>query len=81
MPIFELAGIEYGRIDYGLVGDKIQTWEINDNPIFMHMTAVNRMSRVEKHPAIARAFRALEQGLVPGPHIELAFPEAKWSTS
>ncbi len=30
--IFELARIEYGRIDYGLLHDKIQVWEINTNP-------------------------------------------------
>ncbi|MCC6351352.1 MAG: hypothetical protein IT202_02460 [Fimbriimonadaceae bacterium] len=32
MSLFEFAGIEYGRLDYSLVGDSIQTWEINDNP-------------------------------------------------
>ncbi|PTE08458.1 sugar ABC transporter substrate-binding protein [Mesorhizobium helmanticense] len=30
--IFELAGIDYGRIDYGLVEGEIQTYEINTNP-------------------------------------------------
>ena len=30
--IFELAGIEYGRIDYSILGDKPQVWEINTNP-------------------------------------------------
>ncbi|MEM9347145.1 MAG: hypothetical protein AAGB26_11070 [Planctomycetota bacterium] len=29
---FELAGIDYGRIDYGLLNGKIQVWEINTNP-------------------------------------------------
>jgi hypothetical protein len=32
--IFETAGIDYGRIDYGLLGDRIQVWEINTNPTF-----------------------------------------------
>jgi hypothetical protein len=31
-PIFELAGIEYGRIDYGLANGELQVWEINTNP-------------------------------------------------
>jgi hypothetical protein len=31
-PIFALAGIEYGRIDYAVVDGKIETWEINTNP-------------------------------------------------
>ena len=30
--IFDLAGITYGRIDYGLRAGKIQVWEINLNP-------------------------------------------------
>jgi hypothetical protein len=32
MPIFELAGIEYGRIDYTVVDDKVSVFEINTNP-------------------------------------------------
>lgn len=31
--IFELARVEYGRIDYSLKGGAIQTWEINLNPV------------------------------------------------
>jgi hypothetical protein len=31
--IFELAQVEYGRIDYGLKEGRIQVWEINTNPI------------------------------------------------
>ena len=33
--IFDLAHIEYGRIDYGLLDDRLQVWEINTNPIVM----------------------------------------------
>jgi hypothetical protein len=29
---FELAGVEYGRIDYGIRGDTLQIWEINLSP-------------------------------------------------
>jgi hypothetical protein len=32
MEIFELAGIQYGRIDYALLDGKIQVFEINTNP-------------------------------------------------
>ncbi len=31
--IFQIAGIEYGRIDYGIVDGRVQVWEINTNPI------------------------------------------------
>lgn len=30
--LFQRAGIEYGRVDYSLQGDKIRVWEINTNP-------------------------------------------------
>ena len=30
--IFEQAGVEYGRMDYGICGDTLQVWEINLNP-------------------------------------------------
>jgi hypothetical protein len=29
---FDIAGIEYGRIDFGLVGGEVQIYEINTNP-------------------------------------------------
>ena len=31
-PVFELAGVEYGRVDFGLVGGRPQIYEINSNP-------------------------------------------------
>lgn len=31
--IFDLAHIDYGRIDYGLVGGRVQTFEINTNAV------------------------------------------------
>lgn len=31
--IFDLAHLQYGRIDYGMKGDRIQVWEINTNPV------------------------------------------------
>jgi hypothetical protein len=30
--IFELANVEYGRIDYGVANGELQVWEINTNP-------------------------------------------------
>ena len=32
MDLFNLAGVGYGRIDYGLLDGQIQVWEINTNP-------------------------------------------------
>jgi hypothetical protein len=34
--IFDIANIEYGRIDYGMDNGKIQVWEINTNPMLAH---------------------------------------------
>ena len=31
-PAFDLAGIDYGRVDFGLVEGKPQIYEINNNP-------------------------------------------------
>lgn len=33
MRAFEIAGIDYGRADYGIVGGTPQIWEINTNPV------------------------------------------------
>jgi hypothetical protein len=33
--IFDRAHIDYGRIDYGVLDDRLQVWEINTNPIVM----------------------------------------------
>ena len=32
LPAFEMAGIDYGRVDFGLVGGRPQVYEINTNP-------------------------------------------------
>jgi len=37
MRAFEIAGLQYGRIDFGMRDDGIEVWEINSNP-----TAVSR---------------------------------------
>lgn len=34
--VFERAGIEYGRIDYSRIGDGIEVWEINTNPMIVN---------------------------------------------
>jgi hypothetical protein len=32
MQAFQIAGITWGRIDFGVLDGRIQVWEINDNP-------------------------------------------------
>ena len=32
LKVFDIAGVDYGRVDYGLVGGRPQIYEINSNP-------------------------------------------------
>jgi len=52
-PAFELAGIEYGRADFGLVGGKVVIYEINTNPHVQFPTDHPSPFRVESY----RSFR------------------------
>jgi len=46
LPVFELAGVEYGRVDFGLVEGRPQVYEINSNP---HVQLRPAPSPVEMH--------------------------------
>lgn len=60
---FNLAGIEYGRIDYSLNRDmQPQVWEINQNPTVFRMRDIHPLrQRAQAHSAqeIARALKDL----------------------
>jgi hypothetical protein len=45
--VFELAGIEYGRADFGLYNGRIQVYEINTNPAVAWPTPHPSMVRVQ----------------------------------
>ena len=78
MPFFEQAGIEYGRIDYSFSGDRIQVWEINDNPQFVSAHP-RPMSREFKVLLYLDALDALGQSLEPCQTVRLdAFDEGVW---
>jgi hypothetical protein len=73
---FELAGIEYGRADFGLVGGRVQVYEINTNPTLKpglpHPDAQRRQNLEfawEQHLA---ALRALDPGPLPGPPVAIS---------
>ena len=57
-PIFESAAIEYGRADFGLVGDKAQIYEINSNPHVAFPTEHPSAPRVESYQIFKRNFYA-----------------------
>lgn len=55
--IFELARIEYGRIDYTLKDGRIVVWEINTNPMILIPTDRDDLPRFEAQDAFARRFK------------------------
>ena len=74
--IFELAGVEYGRIDYSMKDDRIETWEINLNatlgrygPLPPDLDRI-RLVRLEHFSSrFESAFRAVD---IAGPSHEIA---------
>ena len=69
--IFEIARIDYGRIDYSLKNGQIRVWEINTNPVIAapknldgglrHRTAIEPGVR-----GLANAILRLDEGLPRG---------------
>ncbi len=53
---FDIAGIEYGRVDFGLVGGQIQIYEINTNPQIKLETAHPSPVRLESLRVFRRNF-------------------------
>jgi hypothetical protein len=62
LAVAELAGIDYGRMDYGFVGGELQVWEINTNPVISKEPHEYRDDHVDNQAAFAGAMlAALEQ--------------------
>jgi hypothetical protein len=72
---FEIAGIEYGRIDYGLLDGRIQVWEINTNPVLIPAPRSVAPARLPRNLVFAKqaceAMRALEEHLPAGEPVPL----------
>ena len=58
MARFELAGIEYGRIDYGLKDGRVQVWEIHTNPTLILPAHFDDPIRGPLHEAFMRRLDA-----------------------
>ncbi len=57
---FDLAGIEYGRVDYGVVDGRVEIWEINTNPYVIRPEYTAQEARREALAAFSERFnRAL----------------------
>jgi hypothetical protein len=56
--IFELSGIDYGRIDYSVMDGRIVTWEINTNPRLLPSPGLCDPRRLHSQAVSARHIRA-----------------------
>jgi hypothetical protein len=69
LEVSRLAGISYGRIDYGLRAGRPQVWEINVTPAILSPAASESEARepVTRHfvKSFAEALAALEPGAAP----------------
>jgi hypothetical protein len=68
----DLAGAEYGRIDYAVVDGRVQVFEVNSNPILVpapwRLHPARREGQARSAAALHDAFLALDAGLPdPGP--------------
>ncbi len=59
--VFQLAGINYGRVDYGMLDNKPQIWEINTNPTLMHIAPGPAKCSRERSRFVQRMIAALEE--------------------
>jgi hypothetical protein len=78
---FEIAGIEYGRADFGIVRGRVQVYEINTNPTVRRGLPHPDPQRSENLARIwddhLAALRALDPGPLPGPRVELRDPRLR----
>jgi hypothetical protein len=54
--IFELAHVDYGRIDYAFHNGRLQVWEINTNPVLLHVDMLLPGPRSVVHAHFYQAF-------------------------
>jgi hypothetical protein len=64
---FEIAGIEYGRADFGLVGGRVQIYEINTNPTLKPGLPHPSAQRAENLRTVWTQHIAAFRELAPGP--------------
>jgi len=71
--VFDLAGIEFGRVDYAVADGALQIWEINTNPVTLRINHTWGGARGRTHHEFRdRLQAALEAIALPSPHPPLA---------
>jgi hypothetical protein len=63
--VFEMAAINYGRIDYSLLGGKMQVWEINTNPLIASEVSSEISERSVVHALFLDNFTSALQNIDP----------------
>jgi hypothetical protein len=63
MRTFELARIEFGRIDYSMKDGRIQVWEINTNPASLADRHRENAARLPAQEHFAREYEAALQAV------------------
>jgi hypothetical protein len=59
--VFQLAGLDYGRVDYGVRDGRIQVWEINTNPVIV---PVREEVDPRRMPAQSESARRIAEAIV-----------------
>lgn len=74
-PVFDLAGVDYGRIDYSFQDGALRVWEINTNPVIVpppdEIHPDRMKSQTESAERIVAAFERLEQRTPDGNDVKL----------
>lgn len=83
MEAFKVAGLTWGRIDYGVLDGRIQVWEINDNPklgsSFFKKTMGRKLARRVSRRIRLSVFREQLDKVVPGPPSTIRLDPAELS--
>ncbi|MCA9403505.1 MAG: hypothetical protein KC897_06970 [Candidatus Omnitrophica bacterium] len=67
--IFDIAGVQFGRIDFGVLNGRVQTWEINTNPMIIAHSHVGNVPRRNIHELFFENFRrAVDRAIQEPPH-------------
>lgn len=77
-PIFDLAGIDYGRVDYGFVDGRIQVFEINTNPTIPKLRRRREFIKLRYdrlRPALLESFAAMNTPHAKGPPVPYKLPK------
>lgn len=80
-PVFDIAGVEYGRVDFGLVDGRPQVYEINTNPDLKLRPVGSPVARRNESNGLFRekylaALRAIDTGGLGQPPLEVILSAA-----